>query len=221
METSQKENKITVPHVFAWIFGVLLMLGGLASIASNTLGGIIILISSLLLLPPTYKIIKTKTKLNLTRSLRVLIVVALLGLGTIFTNPEGYKESYAPPVEVSVIFDLNSLYGKNIDEIVGILGKPENDSEPTELQIQIGTKEWDKTFQKGGYELLVTYYVDTRKVKDFFVPTNDSSGATKDTQTLKYVSGVNNSNNYIVSPVKAIKDPTIYTGIIITPKNKN
>lgn len=98
METSQSEKKITVSHVFAWIFGILFLLGGLGTMISNVLGGILIIGASLFLLPPAYEFIRARTKINLTKGVRVLMAVILLGVGTVFANPEGYKESYVEPL---------------------------------------------------------------------------------------------------------------------------
>lgn len=98
METSQQEKKITLSHVFAWIFGIIFLLGGIGTMTSNLLGGILIVIASLLILPPAYEVIKEKAKINLTKGVRILIAVALLGIGTIFINPDGYKEAYVEPL---------------------------------------------------------------------------------------------------------------------------
>jgi hypothetical protein len=98
METSQSGKKITVSHVFAWIFGILFLLGGLGTMASNVLGGIFIIGASLFLLPPSYEFIRARTKINFTKGVRILIAVAFLGIGTVFANPEGYKESYVEPL---------------------------------------------------------------------------------------------------------------------------
>ncbi|MBI2420522.1 MAG: hypothetical protein HYV38_00345, partial [Candidatus Levybacteria bacterium] len=78
---------------------------------------------------------------------------------------------------------------------------------------------WDNTFKKDGKELLVTYKPSTREVIDFFVSTDDPSGATKDTKKLLEISGLSeNSPSYIIEFVKVINDPNSYTGIKATPK---
>ncbi len=46
---------------------------------------------------------------------------------------------------------------------------------PTALQRKIGINEWNNTFLKDGYELVVTYNVSSKKVIDFFLATNDPS----------------------------------------------
>jgi hypothetical protein len=106
--------------------------------------------------------------------------------------------------------------GKNVDEIKSILGTPSSYTEPTDSQKQF-VNEWDKLWQKDGYELLVTYNVTSRRIIDYFVPTNDQSGATKDLRKLEAVVGAKNLVNFRVLPVKTIKDPTKYTGIQVIP----
>lgn len=122
--------------------------------------------------------------------------------------------------ETVTVFDVESLYGKNIDEIRTILGEPIDGewAEPTESQLAGGTKEWDNTFKRDEYELLVTYDVASRKIIDFFIGTDDPSGGTKDTKKLERILNVENSANFTIKPVKAIKDPSVYTGIIVMPR---
>lgn len=125
-----------------------------------------------------------------------------------------------PQAQASVVFDLETLTGKNIDQIKTVLGQPKDGSlsEPNADQVALGTTQWDNTFEKDGYELLVTFNPDTRSVIDFFLATNDPSGMTKDIQSLKQMLNVESTSNYTVEPVKTIKDPTSYTGVKATPK---
>lgn len=123
--------------------------------------------------------------------------------------------------EVTVVFDLETLYGKNIDEVREVLGTPTDaDPEPSDLQIEWGTTEWWNSFKKDGYELTVTFDVPTRKVKDFFLSANDPSGPdglTKNTELLEKLLNVKDSPNFTIEPVQALKDPSYYTGIIASP----
>lgn len=129
------------------------------------------------------------------------------------------SENNVASEQIAVVFDLEKLYGKNIDEIRTILGAPtDSDPEPSALQVQMGTDEWYNSFKKDGYELTVTFSSGTRKVKDFFLSTNDPSGLTQYTRTLEAQLNVTNSSHYDVQAVKALKDPSSYTGIIATPR---
>ena len=122
--------------------------------------------------------------------------------------------------QIAVIFDLEPLYGKNIDEIRAVLGEPTDGeyTNPTAQQLELGTKEWSNTFKKDKYELLVTYDVSSKEVIDFFVSTDDPSGTTKDTKKLEKILNVENSTNFTIEPVKALKDLSVYTGIKVIPK---
>jgi hypothetical protein len=122
------------------------------------------------------------------------------------------------PVALNYTFDVPSLLGKNIDEVRLVLGTPSDKerTEPTVEQIELGADTWDNTFKKDGQELLITFNPITRKVIDFFIATDDPSGATTDKQHLLEIGNLTDNNpNYTVVPVKAIKDPSVMTGIIV------
>lgn len=148
-------------------------------------------------------------------------------LGIIIISNMGKKQNTktnniieTQPQKAEIVFDLEKLYGKNINEIRTILGPPADGklTNPTEQQIKLGVKQWDNTFKKGNYELLVTYNVSDKSVIDFFIPTDDSSGATKNTKNLEEVGNVVNTNKFTIEQVKTIRDPSMFTGIKITPK---
>ena len=121
--------------------------------------------------------------------------------------------------KIKVVFDVPSLMGKNIDQIEKILGEPDIDNEPTKLQIEQGVTIGDKIFIKDGYELLVMYNPQTRKVKDFFIPTTNPSEKTDDySDLLKIGNLVENDNDYTVRPIITMGDANYYTGIQIREK---
>ena len=127
------------------------------------------------------------------------------------------NEAVVTESEQQVVFDVPTLLEKNIDEVEEILGKPTIFIEPKSLNVNNGS--WEKTFEKNGYELMVTYDLENKNVIDFFLGTNDPSNQTSDLSELKKISNVKNgAQNYIVEDVKTIKDPSMFTGIIITPK---
>lgn len=74
----EKEKTLTTGKVFAWIFGVLFILTGFANILSNPVSGILFIIASLFILPPSYKLFREKFKLNLSRGVRILISVIFI-----------------------------------------------------------------------------------------------------------------------------------------------
>jgi hypothetical protein len=117
---------------------------------------------------------------------------------------------------VSSLFDVPSLIGKNIDEVRRVLGHPADKTlEPPDST----WNEWDNRFHKRGYTLLVMFNPRTRQVVDFFVPTNDPSEKTSDYTNLLKVSNVRITNpNYLVTPVGIPEYPSEYTGIRIRKK---
>lgn len=137
------------------------------------------------------------------------------------TNNEPIAVVTQPTIEApKFVFDLEALYGKNIDEIRDILGTPLDGDQidPTALQLEMGFTEWSNSFKKDDWELLVTYNPTNKKVTDFFLSTQSSAETKQDAENLKNILNVQNSNNYIFELVKAIKDPSIYTGIKVIPK---
>lgn len=156
--------------------------------------------------------------------------IALLFLGLI-TNILGFdsskKENTVSKTEVKEIksekakqitFDVPNLIGKNIDEIVNILGTPKNSPEPKQGQLS-ANREWEKNFEKDGSELLVTYNYDTKKVKDFFVSASDEVYENRDKEKLLKITNTNETDiKYSVSFVKSMRDTSRFTGILITPK---
>jgi hypothetical protein len=150
-------------------------------------------------------------------------IIVIAGLGDNSNDLNSTLTQQTAPAqreEMVAVFDVEALYGKNIDEIRAVLGEPADGeyTNPTAQQLELGTKEWSNSFKKDKYELLVTYDVASKKVIDFFVGTNDPSGATKDTKKLEKILNVDNSTNFTIEPVKALKDPSVYTGIKVVPK---
>lgn len=128
------------------------------------------------------------------------------------------KDPVVQSVDQKVIFDVPSLVGKNVTEIVTILGTPSSNDVPKEEQL-LSNREWDMSFQKDGFQLLVTYNYDTKVVKDFFVGGDDQTYENRDTERMiKMTNTKENDPRYTVSFVKAYKDPSRFTGILITPK---
>lgn len=138
----------------------------------------------------------------------------------IATEPTQNTQTTPEQGIAAYVFDLDALYGKNIDEIRSVLGEPTDGAQkdPTAAQMAFEHMEWSNTFEKDGYELLVTYDATDKHVIDFFIATNDPSGQTKDVDSLKQVGNIVNSEHYIVEPVKTLSDPSYYTGITVTSK---
>lgn len=111
------------------------------------------------------------------------------------------------------IFDIPSLIGKNIDELVVALGKPSWDKAPTKQQISMGIADtWNKEFTKDDVTLLVTYNFKDKTVIDFFLEGEDKG------KLLAQGKLQEKSDAYIVEAVKNITDQNKITGIKIMKK---
>jgi len=140
------------------------------------------------------------------------------------SKPSETKTSTKSAEKATVVkytFDVPSLIGKNIDEIRQILGEPTDAKdmlEPNQAQLDLGVGEWDNTFEKNGKSLLVTFNVKSRKVVDFFIDTDDSSGKTKDKAHLLELGNLKeNDSKYKIEFVKVVNDPSYYTGVKAMP----
>lgn len=149
------------------------------------------------------------------------VFIGVIGFVIIFSaltpsSPKTTTVTEPKVTEQKVVFDVPSLFNKNIDEVKQALGTPENYPEPTAEQIKLGTKTWEKTFKKEGFELLVTYNISDKKVTDFFVSATDEIYNKADkTRMLRLTNTQENNSTYSVEFVKAMKDPNKFTGILI------
>lgn len=138
-------------------------------------------------------------------------------------NPTGQlekvRQNKSQVVNNQYAFDVPFLVGKDLYGVIAVLGTPEG-NEPTRQQIDLGIKEWDKTFRNNGQELLVTYTISDKKIVDFFISTNDPSGITTDTNALLQQGNLTqNDPRYRVEFVKAIKNTNTFTGVKVIPKS--
>ncbi len=146
----------------------------------------------------------------------VIIIIAAIADGP--TEPKATDTQVATTASEPV-FDVPVLMGKNVDDITKVLGKAAGDDEPTAQQLALGTKEWWKTYKKDGRELLVTYNPQTRSIVDFFISAkSDNEMSRKDMDKLLEVGNLKQgASDYSIEYVKALKDPSTYTGVKITP----
>lgn len=88
MENSNKENikKLTLSRVLAYLFGAIFLLAGVTSLFSNFMAGIVFIVISIILFPPLYKLLESKTKVRLSKSLRVVTTIILLGVAGVLLS---------------------------------------------------------------------------------------------------------------------------------------
>lgn len=164
---------------------------------------------------------------NLIVKIVITIFFAIALIGSFNKTPQtitSQQSVITPTVEQlkqqqvnNYVFDVPSLVDKDLDGVIAVLGTPKG-IDPTAKQIELGAKEWDKTFVKDGKELLVTYTISDKKIIDFFISTDDPSGTTTNTAHLLEMGNVKQDDSrYQIEFVKAIKNPSSYTGIKIIP----
>ena len=115
-----------------------------------------------------------------------------------------------------VIFDIPSLKGKNVIQVKKILGKPKDETIPTAQQINAGVT-GDLTYSKGGYNLDIQFDASTNKVIDFFL---DQENTVPDYKIFLAAANLANTKDFVIKPVKSNKNPSVFTGVIITPNKK-
>lgn len=154
----------------------------------------------------------------------VIVLCFFFGIGLIQTilgggaKPQPTSNTNTQQQETAVIFDLESLHGKTIDEVRSILGQPiDKDVEPTAEQIAHDHMEWYNSFEKNNYELLVTYDVTDRHVVDFFLPAT-TEDERENPDLLEAKLGIQDSTHFSTEAVKELRDPSRYTGIKVTTK---
>ena len=116
-----KTKNITVSLVFSWIFGVIVGLVGIGTLFSNVLVGLLFIIAAVIVLPPTYALIKNKFKISLSRGLKIIIVVIIFAIaGTITsqgntpaTNSTPTVQTPAEPIAKVTADKLMSDYNAN------------------------------------------------------------------------------------------------------------
>jgi hypothetical protein len=148
----------------------------------------------------------------------LIIVIAVIagGGGKKQTTPQPSPAVSQQTQQPEFVFDVPALVGKNIDEAKAVLGSPV-DKEPTEQQLKV-TKEWNLTFRKNGKELLVTYDIATKKIKDFFISTDDPSGKTQSKKHLLELGNLKEDDSrYKIEFVKALAEPAYFTGVKAIP----
>lgn len=83
MNNQNQSSKVQTRHitfslVFAWIFGIFIGVPAIITLFTQPLMGIILLIATAIILPPTYNLIKNKLHISLSKALKVVLVIILI-----------------------------------------------------------------------------------------------------------------------------------------------
>ena len=77
-EENQKETNLSISKILAWVLGLLFLIGGFATLLSNVGAGLLSILASFFIFPPAYNFLRKKTKINLSKGLRILIALILI-----------------------------------------------------------------------------------------------------------------------------------------------
>ncbi|GEM_PF-2988690 len=160
----------------------------------------------------------------------ITVVFAIILLGYYGKSDQSTK---TPPIVNNVVqstpsptqvvqnytYDIPSLVNKPLDEITTELEPYRQKTlEPNKAQIDAGVKDWEVSFKKNDKELLITYVIATKQIKDFFISSDDPSGKTNDKQHLLELGKLSETDpNYRIEYVKVLRDPSFFTGVKIIP----
>lgn len=162
---------------------------------------------------------KVSKKWYQTRWVWVVIILFFLILSTAGNETKNDTVIETQTTSIKPVFNIPELVGKNLNELIVLLGTPTQDSEPTQLQSDMFTN-WEKAWVKDGYFILATYDIKTKKIVDLFLGTdNEASFETfKNTENILNIGNIStSSNSYSVNFVKALNADG-YTGAIVKEK---
>jgi len=85
----KETKKITVRMVFAWIFSILFIVGGVGMLFNSPLSGVLTFIAGVIILPPFNKMLKEKANIEISTWLKIIIVLVLLVIaGTVLPSED-------------------------------------------------------------------------------------------------------------------------------------
>jgi hypothetical protein len=71
------KRNLTLTGVIAWVLGICSLLAGITYIASNILAGLLYILVAVILIPPVIRAVQNKLNFNLSRGLKIGIVLIL------------------------------------------------------------------------------------------------------------------------------------------------
>jgi hypothetical protein len=148
----------------------------------------------------------------------VAVVIALSFLGGGQNTPKTSPTPTATPTPISHVVDMRDILGKTDTQITAVLGDPTYTYEPTETQISLGVTR-SQTWAKGGLSFMQDFDPRTDKPTNELFVSNTKSDllSQSDLNLLMEEIGIDpNSKNYKISPVKAVKDPSKFTGFTVS-----
>ncbi|MDO8511384.1 MAG: hypothetical protein Q7S55_04420 [Nanoarchaeota archaeon] len=91
-EQKKETIKIGLGLILGWVFGAMVIIAGLFGLTDNVIGGLLIILSGVILLPRTHDFIKDKFHLEFSGWLRIVVFVVLFIVGiSLMGGEEGYE----------------------------------------------------------------------------------------------------------------------------------
>src|SRR3989344_7028386 len=94
MNKPEKPKQITLSLVLGYIIGIVTLSIGLAVIVLSFLGGLLIMVGGLIVLPPSIKYIEKKFNIHLSIWLKIVafLVLFIIGMSLASSNSKSQKE---------------------------------------------------------------------------------------------------------------------------------
>lgn len=121
MDKNILKKDINLINTLAWVVGLLLFLGGIGNIEKSFLGGILIILASLITIPLIPKFIQKKFNFSVSRTIKIIAVIVLLIISSFFL-PKKIETIFAPQ-------NNNVIENKEITKEVEVPTEQVNSSE--------------------------------------------------------------------------------------------
>ena len=143
-----KENNqtISIGLILGWGLGILFLVSGISTIFSEFLSGLLLIIMAVVMLPPVNKFFADKYKIQLSKSLKILLIlICLIAFGVVMEKSNTTKQELATPVaeEVEEVIGISAtklyqqyedneisadnLYKNKVLRVEGVVGNIGND----------------------------------------------------------------------------------------------
>lgn len=98
-ETASGTRKITLRLIIGWVLGIFLVIPAISLLFTQPATGLALLAASLILLPPAIAFIQQKGNFHLSRGVKVVLVVVLLGVATATMDKSQLPKTQTTTVE--------------------------------------------------------------------------------------------------------------------------
>lgn len=168
-------NKMTLISGLGWFFGVVIGIVGLVQLGKNVVSGIIYLLIAVILIPPLSKSIQSKFNINLSRSVKILIILILFVISGTLSDKRApnipQSSSSVTTTEPSQPLTLEQQITNKINEELGDKG---NNDKPRVVKVEITPYKASEIKEYG--------YKSNEDVKEVLIVINASENLTTNLQ---------------------------------------